>query len=210
LSESVAHLSKDLAAFKSDLVPSDSYILDFWSSFAIHCGVAATAYGDVKNDLNLTSVKATAGDALSTIESMLKEVNTPSVEYLDRQLTGLEIAALLQLLESLKFCHKFLDLMAVQSKNKAHVYFQKVTLKDIERVKTAIRSKSEVTRQYIKLCKEHLVKNGRHIFWDRVFEGAIGAELKKLIGHNAVEEHIPTFRNSALDMLDGLLKIKVP
>ena len=63
---------------------------------------------------------------------------------------------------------------------------------------------------YVRNWRDNILRNEQRILWDSVFKVTVGAELNGLIDHKELRKVIPDFRNSAVDSLEGILKIKVP
>ncbi|KAF2098508.1 hypothetical protein NA57DRAFT_56172 [Rhizodiscina lignyota] len=200
----------ELLAFLSEFLGFEQATIQFWTGLAGPCVVVAKGDPEGMSESQRTTKARTVVSAFGEVEKMIQGMGLPDAsEYVTLPDEYL-LESLIQVLEIQKFSHKFLDAAIMQSKNKNHLLYRKVPVERAEKIKLLIKTRAEGLRRFVQGWKDYLVRNEREVFSDRIFKDKIGMELKKLIGKNSIEGHILVFRNSALDSLDGLLKIKVP
>lgn len=114
-------------------------------------------------------------------------------------------------LETLKMLTKLLDLMVLQSKNKTHKWlYQKLDPKHVANIKEKYQQMTAETREDVNKWKSRLEKDFTSTMLTKVFGNACGPDLENLVGRQFAESRMTEWRESALDSLDGLLKVKVP
>lgn len=190
------------------LGPREQRTQAFWIAMCNPCTVAAHPYDDRMDVSRMSTEEAKV--ALRHIETFVNGATLPTPRLHNVLPIALVLSDTIELLEVLKFSYRFLDMATTQSRNKSHAFYRNVSSDDVDRIKGLIKNRAELIFEFVRNWRDNILRNEQTILWDRHFEGSIGAVLKELINHKELRKVIPNFRNSAVDSLDGILKIKVP
>jgi hypothetical protein len=109
-------------------------------------------------------------------------------------------------LEVLKVCDKFCDVALTASKQKGHAMYGKLPAEVIQKIKATGLETAKAIRNHAKEWKKMLEKEGKAGVLDLVKAGPTGDDVYGVLEGWATTVEIV---ESALDALDGLIKVKV-
>lgn len=113
-------------------------------------------------------------------------------------------------LEFLKFLARLLDLALAASRNKSHVLFQKVKSEQVKNARAEIDAEVTRIRQFATGWVKNLEKDSKKSMMAALYDNERGRALESIVGRQFAESCIARWRDSAMDSVNGLLKIKVP
>jgi len=112
-------------------------------------------------------------------------------------------------LEFVKACHKLVETTITMSKQKGHHSAGKVPAEILQQIKKEGNAVGETVQKQAKVIRDSLVKDGRVKVMKAVKKGELGAVIDKLFGGEGLRRWIEEMVESAVEALDGVLKVKV-
>lgn len=112
-------------------------------------------------------------------------------------------------LEFVKACHKLVETGTALAKQKGHPAFGKVPTDLLLQIRKEGKALADTVQKQAKNVRDGLVKEGRGKVGDVVRAGELGAVIEKLVGGEQLRRTVAEIAESAVEALDGVLKVKV-
>jgi hypothetical protein len=113
-------------------------------------------------------------------------------------------------LEFAKACSAFVTAAMVLRKQKGHHAANGVALDALNKLKTETKNLADAVQKQARTLQTSLTKDGKAKVLAVVKSGGLGGVIEQLIGDNELRMYVEEMVESAVEGLDGVLKIKVP
>jgi ElaB/YqjD/DUF883 family membrane-anchored ribosome-binding protein len=210
LTDAIAHLSSHPESFTAELTPSEQVMSHGWDLLQ-----------PITVNLILGPTHAHAAADLKAATAALSAwltTDLPTALYPAAASTGpscilphhTRLHTLYLHLEFLKAALRLVDAAAALAKQKAHHAHSKIPADALEGVRKAVREQGESVRRRAREMKKRLERGGA----DEVLAafrsgGAVGEAVAGLVGEQRMKRYARAFVESAVEAVDGVLKVKV-